>query len=124
MLLKKYALLGTALATLGLPVLASADLLTINHTNEASSVRLSTGRCPALYTKPHDQLPTPTVIVQGLCGSHCTAQVFASSDCTGKQTGLVTIDTTHNINVTVNQSMNGYLITSSGSTVTIDYAHK
>lgn len=124
MLLKKCALVAATVAALSLPVLASADLVTINNTNEPSSVRLSTGLCPTRVTPAHQSISTPIGMVRLLCGGRtsgtCDADVFASGNCGAPQAGSVTIDLS-NLNVTVNSSIAPYVITANGSTVTISY---
>lgn len=123
MLLKKIALIGSTFIASVLPVLASADLVTVNNTNEPSSVRIvSTGLCPTRVTPAHQTLTTSQGLVQTLCGGRksgpCTANVFASGNCGAPQAGVVTIDLS-SLNVTVNQSMAPFAIVANGSTVTI-----
>jgi hypothetical protein len=127
MFLKKIALIGSALAVSALPVLASADLVTINHTSKASSVFITdTHVCPTRVTQPGQTLSTPIGIVRALCGNRtsgeCTAQVYASSTCAqgGPQTGVVTINLA-NLNIDAVQSIAPYTITKVGaSTVLIE----
>ncbi len=129
MRLKKIALIGSAVAALGLPVLASADLVTVNNTNEFSSVRIQqTGICPTRTTAPHGSLPTAIGTVRTICGNplkktgDCTATVFASSDCSGAPVATVTIDLA-NLNIKAINNLSGsYAVSSPAfSTVQIDY---
>lgn len=125
MLLKKIALMGSALVISALPVLAGADLITINHTSKPSSVRITaTGVCPLRVTQPGQTLSTPIGLVRALCGNkssgECTANVFASGDCSAPQTGVVTINLA-NLNIDAIQSVDPYTIKKVGpSSIEID----
>lgn len=130
-MLKKIALIGSAMAVLGLPVIASADLVTANHTNEYSSVRVQTGICPTRTTPPQQTLSTPISQVRTICGNPlkrtgtCAATVFASDNCSGAPVANVTIDLSdaHIVGIT-NLRTDTYNVHSDGSsTVTIDYSH-
>lgn len=130
MFLKKMALIGSAVAVLGLPVVACADLVTINNTNEPSSVRInSTGICPTRVTEPHQSLPTAISLVRTICGNPlkrtgtCAATVFASRDCSGPALATVTINLANlNIESISNDSSSAYNVHSPAfSTVQIDY---
>lgn len=130
MFLKKMALIGSAVAALGLPVIACADLVTVNNTNEPSSVRINaTGICPTRVTEAHQTLASAISIVRTICGSplkrsgDCAATVFASRDCSGAPIATVTIDLANlNIKSISNDDKSVYNVHSPAfSTVQIDY---
>ena len=94
MILKRYALLGSALITLGLPILAGADLITWNHTDQYSTVRITSPGshyCSAdnpfnEKTAPHNSSKTSIAQVKTLCQvqptqSICSVDVYASAVC-------------------------------------------
>jgi len=125
MFLKKIALVGSAVVAFGLPVLACADLVTVNNTNQYSSVRVQTGICPTRVTPPHQSLATPIGIVRTICGGRksgdCAATVYASSDCSGAPVANITIDLGNlNIKAISNLSPSYNVHSDAFSTVTID----
>ncbi len=97
MFLKKIALITSTVATLGLPVLASASLETYNNTNEFSAVKVAgvcTGNPPLnKFTPPHGHLTTSPLDVNMIChgASPCYAELFASKDCSGSAIGALSI---------------------------------
>lgn len=139
MLLKKFALIGSALVISALPVIANADLVTCNFTREPSTVRITSSPLPVKpcssafkdgITPPGYPggvcLPgKPPMIVKSICGATkgaCIADVYASADCTGTKVGTVSIDLA-NLNVTVISQHSDYNIVPKGSTVEIHYSH-
>jgi len=96
MILKKYALLSSALIVLGLPVLASATpvgpLNTSNYTNEVSTVKITSPGshyCSASppfneFTPAQGHSSTTQAQIKSICqltGGICTAEVYATSNC-------------------------------------------
>lgn len=133
MFLKKTILLGAAFVIINLPLISkAAELTTLNNTNETSAVKITsnvTKVCSGLFpngaTLPHQKLSTPWPLVNFLCsgsGSICTADIYATKDCTGAVIASATLDL-KNPNVTITQIYNpNYIVSGAGTTVTIDYA--
>ncbi|MBV8802185.1 MAG: hypothetical protein JO131_04345 [Gammaproteobacteria bacterium] len=86
-MLKKPVLIGTIVTTISFPLFANADLITINKTNEWSSVSVTSVNPPRCsgkaggITNPNSTLTTTTAQVQALC-SHtpCIANILMAKD--------------------------------------------
>ncbi|EKD73370.1 MAG: hypothetical protein ACD_45C00342G0003 [uncultured bacterium] len=130
-MLKKTTLIGSVIALFSLPVIASANLDTINNTNEDSAVRItsnilkpcsgSTGH----YTPAHGESQTTPLQVRLLCtktSGICTADMYPSKDCSGEKIATVSIDLS-TLAVNVDQIYDThYVITSTESKVEINYS--
>src|SRR5690349_9389274 len=94
MFLKKCAVIGSALMILGLPVLAQASLVTINQTNEDSTVKITSSPskfCSSSppfykYTPAHNQTSSSVIDVRTICqmpvgSGTCEADVYPSHYC-------------------------------------------
>jgi hypothetical protein len=102
MLLKKLTLLGSAFALLSMPMIACADLTTLNYTDADSAVQITNNPIPALQFcssnpflggkfTPHRSSPeTPGKLTVGfdkvnlICGrstGSCEADIFMSKGC-------------------------------------------
>jgi len=133
MFLKKIALLGAAIGIITLPLTANAaTLITNNDTDEVSAVKITnssghlcSGYFPGGATPPHQTNSTAWSIVTFLCGgsgSVCTADIYATKDCSGAVIASASLDL-QNPNVTITQIYNPrYAVSGSGTTVTIGYA--
>jgi hypothetical protein len=137
MLLKKSALIGVALGFLALPVIASASLDTYNWTDQSSTVKITSNAlkpCSSTFSKvtpPMNHttgapgfLSTTQLEVKTICGQFsgiCTADVYASANCTGTKVATLTIDVA-SLAVKLDTSKPQdphYKITSAGSRVDI-----
>lgn len=132
MFLKKTALMGAALALLSMPLIANADLLTTNNTDEDSTVKVTSGKfhpCAGSigqFTPAHGELRTPWGQVRGLClssGDICTADLYMTKDCTGPVVGVATLDLSKQTITAIYSLDPRYNFHVEGSThVVLDYA--
>jgi hypothetical protein len=126
MRLKKIVALGVILGAVSLPLVANADLVIANNTNDWSSVKIK-GRCtgPVFATAPHQAPTYPQKLVFKLCGSvsgTCTAEVYASRACDGSTfVGTADVNTDSDVVSNVTVSNNHYSIVPEGTKVSINF---
>jgi len=141
MLLKKCALIGSTLAILGLPVLASANLLTYNYTNEISTVKITSSILKLCSVGPLSNKFTPAIkngipgnssttpaevktICQQFSGT-CEADMYATPNCDAggaKPIAHLKIDVGNLAVAIVSKLSPKYAIDVAGSTVVVKYA--
>jgi hypothetical protein len=136
MKLKKSIVIGTTLAVLSLPIIANADLITINKTSEYSSViatsnkNLCSGGASGGVTYPYSTNTTTATQVKIVCGTAnatCVANVVmetsldAAKKCSGTVIGTAYLRMSDNVVTSVSLIPgSGYTVSGVGSnTITL-----
>ena len=130
-MIKKAILIG-AIALSCLPLIARADLITNNNTDEPSTVKITTGvlkLCSGGFDggiTPAREMNhrVPQDSVKRLCtgsGNKCRANLYASSNCSGDVVGVAELDLDKKEISVVDSSHPRYVIKADKSTIEINY---
>lgn len=132
MLFKQTFVLSSALALLSLPVIASANLDTFNHTNEDSSVKiLKSGICSSkvpvfgTYTPANGQSSVTPLGVRAICAAgsgECMADIYMTRDCSGPVVANAKLNLGTITVTSINMISTKYKIDANGSVINIYYA--
>jgi len=127
---KKFILLATIIT---LSSTANAALQTFNYTNEDSSVRVTSGKlkpCSSSagkYTPRRNPDGSPgvstasdneiTLLCMTTVGNDCTADIFATRDCTGTKVGYATLNLKSKSVTNVTSTNTNYVFTVENGTI-------
>lgn len=126
----KTALLGAALALIYLPLAAHADLITVNKTNEWSTVKVFGTLCAGSkgkFTPPNDTLHAKDGEVRALClaQSPCEAKIIMSTseadvrECKGKEIGYAKVTLADMKIVEAHTDIAGYTLSGEGTSTLV-----
>ena len=138
MSLKKFILIGSALAAWVLPAIANADLITRNNSPDYSTVRITSSKdhyCSFgggplgafnKATAPNGGVSyTSAAEARTICqekGRYCEADMYPSKNCSGSPIAHLKIDLVTLQVTQIGPMMNShYSLNVAGSTVTINY---
>ncbi len=122
------------ISLISIAITANASLLTYNYTDEDSSVRVTSGKLKPCsksagkYTPKRDASGNPGVSsandneIKLLClttvGNTCTANIYATQDCSGPEVGYASLDLTSKAVTSVTSTNPRYVFLSeNGGTV-------
>lgn len=132
---KKSIILATLMT---LASAANAGLQTFNYTDEDSSVRVTSGilkpcsGSAGVYTPKRNPDGSPgvstakdneiTLLCKTTSGNVCSADIFASRDCSGAKVGYASLNLTSKSVISVTSTNPRYVFESNGTVLKVRYA--